>query len=576
MTLRKTLAVSVVLTTFLTSALPAGAEGQTVDLTRWFGVALRYGNGTQSVDQAQSMVALTILGNDLDGAPGLSANDAAIVATITDAMFRSQAVTEGLTYDLDGDFTVTRSEVAAVGTQRAAQPITSQGVAFAPSREQRETIVRTFVDRVFAADSDGDGRLTLTELAAGNMRGGRGQSAQQQSEILDMVAVFDGNADGTATEAEIAAFLNPIIAAIDTDHDAQISDVEMNAVFQSGAFARISRQPAANQTPEPAPAQCKLGKPLEGSEILAIGGYEGAALSDVQLQSPNGSTHVADLVIPDSATPVHLLVQFYGPTVLRLTGATDRVRAITNIGGPVGFTGITRDQLAVLNDAAESCESQVWEGAVKNDDLQIATLNGVFDQRSHMTFAEYTIGSFDFGTRTNIADQPLADAIDPGFDGAAGDAWARMLAYNPGGFVEIAPDQVVSTLKVTKAAVWPQSAGLAQLLAARAISSLDVPGTVVELREVAPGKVRLGGKTFIPGLGDDVIVSNGLDYIRDSPGLWTGRPRPEYLINEKITLPADLSGANAVKLYLADGVPAPDGNPGQSKVIKVEKAASGN
>ena len=177
--------------------------------------------------------------------------------------------------------------------------------------------------------------------------------------------------------------------------------------------------PAANQTPEPAPAQCKLGKPLEGSEILAIGGYEGAALSDVQLQYPNGSTHVADLIIPDSATPVHLLVQFYGPTVLLLTGATDRVRAITNIGGPVGFTGITRDQLAVLNDAAESCESQVWEGAVKNDDLQIATLNGVFDQRSHMTFAEYTIGSFDFGTRTDVADQPLADAIDPGFDGAA-------------------------------------------------------------------------------------------------------------------------------------------------------------
>jgi hypothetical protein len=96
----------------------------------------------------------------------------------------------------------------------------------------------------------------------------------------------------------------------------------------------------------------------------------------------------------------------------------------------------------------------------------------------------------------------------------------RMLRrYLPGGVVEIDPAAVVSSRPAERYVTLPGHAGLLQL------------------------------------------VKSGALAVNDSG---------EFVIRQKLRLPAGLSGGDAVRFLLLRGVPEPDGDPGHSKIISEE------
>ncbi|MEO8531891.1 MAG: hypothetical protein ABI459_11740, partial [Deltaproteobacteria bacterium] len=264
--------------------------------------------------------------------------------------------------------------------------------------------------------------------------------------------------------------------------------------------------------------------------------------------------------------PVHLLVQFRDAVILRLLGHPERIKAITNIGGLVGFSGLKVGQLAFNEDVATKCQVEVFDGPVKDDEKQIKVLNGVFDQKPSAIVVSYTIGHADLAKGENRVGMPMSGILKPGYTDAAGDVWRKMELFNPGGFIEMSPADVVSTAKVTKPDLWPEAAGLAKLLATGVLSALDTSGTAIEVREIEPGKVRMGSKTFVPGLGDDLIRYDGLDFLEEKPGIWIGRPRAEYRVNQSFTFPVGLTTTTAATFFVPPDVPVPDGDAGGNEV----------
>jgi Ca2+-binding EF-hand superfamily protein len=133
--------------------------------------------------------------------------------------------------DANHDGRVSRAEY--VGASASAPPLGAVGIVVEtttpppPHGETQEALFRRL-------DADGDGSLTLAEVAA---------AASVRTTISPAIAAADANADGSLTEGELAAYLTSqraaagerdpsagvglmvhgIIAARDTDHDGLVS-----------------------------------------------------------------------------------------------------------------------------------------------------------------------------------------------------------------------------------------------------------------------------------------------------------------------------------------------------------------
>jgi Ca2+-binding EF-hand superfamily protein len=132
--------------------------------------------------------------------------------------------------DADHDGRVSRAEY--IGASASAPPLGAVGIvvetkAPPPQGETQEALFRRL-------DSDGDGSLAVAEIDA---------AASVRTVISPAIAAADANADGSLSEAELAAYLtaqraaagegNPsagvglmvhgIIAARDTDHDGMVA-----------------------------------------------------------------------------------------------------------------------------------------------------------------------------------------------------------------------------------------------------------------------------------------------------------------------------------------------------------------
>lgn len=294
-------------------------------------------------------------------------------------------------------------------------------------------------------------------------------------------------------------------------------------------------------------AGCSLPKPSAAAKVLLLSAYEGDALSTTAIGSQDIGVRTASIDVEAGNEPLYVIALSYRPMIWRLSGAVDRVEQIilaaqsTQANGSrpdarpiVGASGIPAGKVAFLpkptclEDFSErpSPEAARTIGTVRKEtgkDPIVATDYAV----SGIAIPSATLKPPSGGTdvRPSIAIENDGKSFRVDLSGKprteeAGNALENdVLRFYPGGVVEIDAAAVVASGKPIRYEVLPGKAGLLQL-------------------------VRSG-----------VLSESG---------------KGEFVVKQRTRFPAGLYGAESARFILPPGVPAPEGDPGHSCVVKEE------
>jgi Ca2+-binding EF-hand superfamily protein len=439
---------------------------------------------------------------------GLDRADIELSRAKREAQARARAVSEVLGYDLNGDFKITRDEIAMV----------AQGEE--PYRAQQ---VQSTIDRF---DGDGDGSITLAEADA---------SAQESDgdAQIDALLALDPNRDGKLTAAELHALAERAFGRIDSDGDGKISPAEYQRIEERVEEARMIRS---------AP-RCDLPPVPERAKLLVYGGYESDAISSVAVGGPDQETNFIDVTIEPGPTPLYLVLTSYESMVWRLSGATGRVDHVvvssfntarakpvvaparpspssSRIPRPMlqpsglsasGVIGIARGKVTIAKSGCPGYFHQV-DSSLKR---VLAPVTRALGRTPDAVFGSYSARRVSLPSGMIVNSKRDSAPVPRGFDAAS---WSEAARFWPGGLVTVDPSQVVAAAGVAPYKVLPSQMGLSQLIGSGAIEQ---------------------------------------------------RPSGVFRIVKPIAhMPPSMGGAHSVTLIFAQGVPVPPGSSGHSCVIQ--------
>jgi hypothetical protein len=360
-------------------------------------------------------------------------------------------------------------------------------------------------------DEDGDGRLTLREVFA-----------------------FDPPATIVPAKAFVEA---EKYLALDQDGDGKVTMAEVD--MTSAAF--LAEQTLAGvgplaKTPEEDEAQprledavrCRFPSPTSAARIVRLGAREGGQLSSVALGGQDQPTYSVSVEIEPGPEPLYVVATSEYPVVWRLSGATERIEAFVAssrardsryMWPAVGVTGLDRSRFRAV---PHPCFGDFDE---RNMGAYLAASEAARLVRRRLGRSiDIAYGAYQpQGVRLPAA-QPfkLATEIPAELrdlrDKTAQGEWTDFLVHHRGGIATIEPRRIVTPARPERYQVYSYGAGLAQLL-------------------------EVGAITPVTGNSDLLVL------------------RP-------IRFPAGLYGGHSATFRLPDGVAAPKGNPGHSRVVK--------
>ncbi len=468
------------------------------------------------------------------------------------AMRRAKGTAEIMRMDLNFDNVVVEDEVRTV--LKAEQEAVGNSPALDQRREQR-------VKDYLAVDTNGDGRIDWTEAAAQATKVDAEDRAEKGGRGAFLLTL-DPNGDGVLTLTEYQAVGDAFFRGVDTDGDGLLSRAEVTA-YRSGAPAAEAAPQRATETTaserqislagplaavasQMQSAACGMPAPSAETDVAVVSLYEAEALSSATIATQDQVTEAVMLTIEPGDKPLYVVALSGAAMIWRVTGAVERVERLvvssnTGLvanGTPtivplMGETGIPKDRALFL--ASTGCLKAFREAPSIASAQTVAVIRARLGKDPVVVAAGLTAGAFLLpsgtvqsvsekgafptveieGSKVRIQKDPESMTLTTGADDPASDLGRS----NPGGVVEIDAESVVSELPVVPYEVLPREAGLLQLLKSGALT-------------------------------------------RDTKG--------EYLIREKIRLPAELCADHAVTFLLMRGVPEPDGNPCHSKVYSEE------
>jgi hypothetical protein len=302
---------------------------------------------------------------------------------------------------------------------------------------------------------------------------------------------------------------------------------------------RIHR-PNLHPTPE-----CPLPSAAPDEQLIALGTYDGEAVSSSWVGSPDWVTYVNDIVIEPGKRPLYLLLTSYDPVIWRFTGATKRVKrvVVTSYKKARRTEGATGEP-APTYQYGEPTPAQAWRiisasgviglpaekvviapthcpkhfSSTGAAEAAFASAREALGRPLDEVFARYSAQRVWLPSG-KMAEARSGSAQRPaGFDEAV---WNDAVRYYPGGLVFIRPEEIVAAVPVAEYEVLPSQMGISQLIGAGAIEPLDT------------GEYRL---------------------LRSIPHL-----------------PPGMGGSHSIKLILAKGVPRPPGDPVHSCIMTEEQ-----
>ena len=459
-----------------------------------------------------------VLASDMDG-DGLSRSDFVYQARSAEARGRLTAMSDLIAADIDLDGRVSRAELRRAKAIRAErnrkmEEIREAAALRAPRRSWYDIPPGgspSQPDTLRATDGDGDGFITLEEAyrdpppAAGRRRPMRGPVPPLWREF-DRMAPLDLNRDGLITRREVDTAINLYL-----DEARQVG-----VVFGSRGW------PDSGPREDVQPA-CAISRPSQGAELISLSLSPADTLSSVSVAGQDEVTTTSEVTVEPGSRPLFVVAASQDAHIWRFKGAVNRIERLvvvsserTLFGRPAaGETGVPRERTTI---APYDC--------LKPDNHQIDVMEGRradrFSQQLGRVADRWINPNGVVGMSVAIPSgktYPLA-AARPSFIAAGGKAeveaaWKEAIRFSPGGVRELDPQAVVAGARAEAYEVLPRQAGIAQLIAAGAVSG-------------------------------------------DGP----------YRIHRPIRFPAGLAGGHSVTFILDSGVSYPKGNKGHSCIYK--------
>lgn len=483
-------------------------------------------------------------------------------------------------FDLNGDGAVTEDEIRAVmrynsrGMLGAAAANPNNAPSFAEAYRQAETTVQT----VMASDADKDGKVTYTEAAntlrlsprpnRENTPSGRTQQAltleatSNGSLALNDFLVagealyrkLDSNGDGTVSQQELVDFWRA-----PTSPDAsQLTQAKEAILTRDPKQGRVRSQPTetANLRQGSAgPAGCAMPPPSAKAKLLLLSIYQTEALSSVALGSQDAVVHAGRVTVEAGDEPLYVVIPTYSAVIWQFSGAVERIERLvmsSSVTGPsrgngnppslVGATGIPANRIAFLGQSG--CFGHFSEIPSSQSVQTTATIRQAVGRQPDLVATAYSLIGFSIPSgKTESARNARERARMLGIekvegstrvDGSFSSVIARakpsrirndLFDTAPGGLLEIDSKSVVSSVPAEPYEVYPQEAGLLQLL---------------------------------------------------DNGTLTQNRSGEYIVQKKTRFPAGLAGGHSVKFVVPRGIPIPEGDPSHSCVVAEERTPAGN
>jgi len=490
------------------------------------------------------------------------------------ARLRADRISQVLASDLDGDGIITRDELVTALRKDAAAQVRRMRPAPASEAERERLLgekLEAMIAQTMMDDADGDGRLTLAEIAAAvdrrianedartaelQRRSGRATPDRLTLDLVPPGLAPDGS--DVLTLEQFDAAVRAVFDAIDADKDGRISLVEAEVfarasgdVAQASIFAEILRRIEAKGRAQR--AACGLPPLPASGQLMLVGIHGGSGLATVALGEDDGEVGISHLIIEPGAEPLHLALTSLTAQIWVVSGAVDRVATVVATAPAtaapartprVGVVGIAPEKVHV--PGAPDC---IPSFARSDADMTRASDAGrpaaLAVERLAGRRPDRVIGAQDLSTMylpsgRRDDQSALPSAIELPILSRGRAMWQEFSYRRPGGVVRVDPAKVVSRLAVNLHEVLPGEAGVAQLMDEEALEVMELSQTV-----------RLG-------------LDSGNVSVSITP-----TPR-KFKITRKIRIPGGFSG----DFLLGRGVPMPDGNLARSCVISEETGRS--
>jgi len=322
--------------------------------------------------------------------------------------------------------------------------------------------------------------------------------------------------------AKLAAlFASASLLSIPSSHVVAQADEIPETVLITGSLIRgvLTPQPDIMEHPypvDPLPGDtraCAMPEASDSSTVVLLGPYEADALSTTTIGSQETVVQTGSIVIERGREPIYLVVTSQAPIIWRVSGAVERLERLVLTSGSNGPESVTLNEPPLVGatgvPAGKITFLQRVDCLLHFSEASSNASIGAADTVAHETgkapaiiAADYQVAGFSVPSGQVRKNRPRSGpfVILRRFVSDLHD-------YHPGGIIAINPRRVIATQPAARYEVWPERAGLLQLV-----------------RSGALRPVRASG---------------------------------EFLITRKIRFPAGLAG---YKFVLLRGVPEPDGD----------------
>ncbi|MEM9393195.1 MAG: hypothetical protein AAGA38_05020 [Pseudomonadota bacterium] len=501
--------------------------------------------------------------NDLDGEPGYSLKDRQMYVDAWEAEQFSKQIQEFLSHDLNGDLTVTPEELRVAFTRSAYRgtPLQRPNPAPGPDRIEAHIAEKTAA-YLRTRDLDGDTAVSFDEAnvkAREIARHARATTVPVPRMAPSLAHDLDNNT--VISEREMVALARQLHAAFDGNGNGIIDPDERTAAHRMRKapppFMFGRARTAAREIEGPT---CPWPRGDESLNYYVIGGFEGAALSNLHFENRNEAVEVVAITVPEEGSDIRLIASFQNATILDIEDPSRRVKVVYQTRGPIGLLG-ARSARLVRTDP--SCHLELWKPVSAENPDPISFYRTALRRAPAGVVTDYSLGLVDLGAQENAPRRRFPTSIDIDLSGPNAEYWVHFLRFNPGGLVRLNPRFVTYPGEVGAHPVLPQYAGLATLVEEGVLEPLPRDGRIDGVGGTRRS-VTINGTTYRTGAGDDAIRNNGLIYRYEREGLWTGRAPVSFRVTDGFTVPAGLTGAHAVTFVLPDDVPEPRGARGHS------------